>query len=404
MNKAILVLNVGSSSIKFALYPAQAVAASLLSGQVSRVNQAPRLQARWAEELQANPAKTTIDRTLTDSPGTEAALDALLDWLKGETRQWQLLGAGHRVVHGGPEYSAPVQINEQVLAGIARANPAAPSHNPVNLLGIRRVQEHYPELPQIACFDTHFHNTQPKEESHYALPRKFTELGIRRYGFHGLSYDYIASQLSTLDQKCALDSRAAEGRTLVAHLGNGASLCALQAGRSVATTMGFTALEGLMMGQRCGNLDPGVVLYLQQQLGYSADEVMNILSRQSGLLGVSGISNDMRELLASDASEAEEAVALYCHRVIREAGALLTLLGGLDAVVFTGGIGENAAVIRQRIAAGLRWLGLELDDQANAQNAQCISADTSAIKAWVIPTDEEQVIARHTRRLLISPA
>lgn len=396
MNKVILVLNVGSSSIKFALYPAQEATAPLLSGQVSRVNHTPRLQARWAEASQTNPASQPIDRTLTDGAGTEAALDALLDWLHWEARDYQLLGSGHRVVHGGAEYSEPVQVNEQVLAGIARANPAAPSHNPVNLLGIRRVQEHYPELPQVACFDTHFHNTQAREESHYALPRKFTEMGIRRYGFHGLSYDYIASRLNTLD------SRAAKGRTLVAHLGNGASLCALQAGRSVATTMGFTALEGLMMGQRCGNLDPGVVLYLQQQLGYSADEVMNILTRQSGLLGVSGISNDMRELLASDAPAAEEAVALYCHRAIRETGALLTLMGGLDAVVFTGGIGENAAPIRQRIAAGLQWLGLELDEQANTENAQRIAADTSTIQAWVIPTDEEQVIARHTRRLLLA--
>lgn len=399
MTEVILVLNVGSSSIKFALYPARETAAPLLGGQVSRVNQAPRLQASWADRCSSNSsnsAEQTIERTLTDSPGTEAAMDALLAWLREQTGQWQLLGAGHRVVHGGAEYSAPVRVNEQVLAGIARANPAAPSHNPVNLLGIRRVQEHYPELPQIACFDTHFHSTQSQEESHYALPRKFTELGIRRYGFHGLSYDYIASQLSNLDE------RAATGRTLVAHLGNGASLCALRAGQSIATTMGFTALEGLMMGQRCGNLDPGVVLYLQQQLGYSADEVMDILSRQSGLLGVSGISNDMRELLASDAPQAEQAIALYCHKVIREAGALLTLMGGLDAVVFTGGIGENAAAIRQRIAAGLQWLGLELDEQANSAKGPCISASGSRIRAWVIPTDEEQVIARHTRRLLLS--
>lgn len=400
MRDVILVLNVGSSSIKFALYPAREAGAPLLSGQVSRVNQAPRLQARWADQPPGNPINTRsdnkIDRTLTESPGTEAAMDALLDWLREQTGHWQLLGAGHRVVHGGAEFSAPVRVNDQVLAGVARANPAAPSHNPVNLLGIRRVQEHYLDLPQVACFDTHFHSTQSKEESHYALPRKFTEMGIRRYGFHGLSYDYIASRLSTLDP------RAADGRTLVAHLGNGASLCALQAGRSLATTMGFTALEGLMMGQRCGNLDPGVVLYLQQELGYSAEEVMTILSRQSGLLGVSGISNDMRELLSSSAPEAEEAVALYCHKVIREAGALLTLMGGLDAVVFTGGIGENAAAIRLRIATGLRWLGLELDESANTQNAQLISTGSSPIRAWVIPTDEELVIARHTRRLLVT--
>lgn len=399
MTDAIMVLNMGSSSIKFGLYEATAVEPTLLlSAKITRINQTPLLQARWAEqglkESQDRSGKN-VEYELSGS-GMESALDALLSWLHKEASEFHIIGAGHRIVHGGPNYSAPVHVTEEVLNGIACASPAAPHHNPVNILGIRRIQQHHPKLPQIACFDTHFHCTQPAVESRYALPRRFTDLGIRRYGFHGLSYEYVSAQLSQLD------SRAASGRTLVAHLGNGASLCALRDGRSYATTMGFTVLEGLMMGQRCGNLDPGVVLYLQQELGHSANEVMNILYKQSGLLGVSGITNDMRELLASKTPAAEEAIDLYCHRAVREAGALIALLQGLDALVFTGGMGEKAAAVRQRIAEGLSWLGLQLDSQANDGNALCISTESSAVSVWVIPTDEEFMIAHHTHRLLLS--
>lgn len=397
MADALMVLNVGSSSIKFGLYEAHVEEPTLLlRGQVSRVNQRPQLHVDWNAEYATNAAEKSIDLELTSATGTESALDALMQWLHKEAGDFRLIGAGHRVVHGGPDFSAPVPITDQVMAGIARVNPVAPHHNPMNLVGIRKVQQYHPELRQVACFDTHFHSTQPPVECQYALPRRFTEMGIRRYGFHGLSYEYIASHLAELD------TRAAQGRTLVAHLGNGASLCALQGGRSIATTMGFTPIEGLVMGQRCGNLDPGVILHLQQQLGHSADEVAELLYRQSGLLGVSGISNDMRELLASDAVEAREAIDLFCHRAVREAGALIALLSGVDALVFTGGMGEKAPLIRQRIAAGLGWLGLEIDTAANQQSASRISTQCSVISAWVIPTDEEQMIARHTCRLLIA--
>lgn len=399
MIDVIMVLNLGSSSIKLGLYTADEEAPTLLlSARVTRINRAPLLQATWAEDPKGALPSSRAENTEYELPetGLENALDALLSWLEDEASECRVIGAGHRVVHGGPDYSAPALVTEAVLDGIARASPAAPHHNPVNILGIRRLQKQRPELPQVVCFDTHFHRTQPAVERQYALPRWLTELGIRRYGFHGLSYEYIAAQLSNVD------SRAASGRTLVAHLGNGASLCALRNGQSYATTMGFTVLEGLMMGQRCGNLDPGVVLYLQQELGHNADEVMEILSKQSGLLGVSGISNDMGELLASQRPEAQEAIDLYCHRAIREAGALIALLQGLDAVVFTGGMGEKAAVIRQRIAEGLHWLGLELDPQANDDNGLCISTGSSAVRVWVIPTDEEYMIARHTHCLLSS--
>lgn len=397
MIDALMVLNLGSSSIKFALYDSTAdKPVLLLRGQVSRVNHSPRLQARWSgnEHPQLQQNDQLIDCELASETGAEAALDALLSWLYEEARDVRLIGAGHRIVHGGADCSAPVRITDNVLADITRANPAAPYHNPVNLLGIHRLRKRMPDLPQVACFDTHFHSTQPPVESQVGLPRHFQNMGIRRYGFHGLSYEYIASELPHHD------IHAATGRTLVAHLGNGASLCALSNGRSIATTMGFTALEGLLMGQRCGNLDPGVVLYLQQELGYSADEVADILYRQSGLLGVSGISNDMRELLASEAPTAREAVELFCYRAVREAGALIALLRGLDALVFTGGMGEKSAPIRQRIVEGLGWLGVRLDDQANEHNAQCISSDASAVSVWVLPTDEEHIIARHTHRLL----
>lgn len=387
MAQAIMTLNVGSSSIKFGLYqPPQSKL--LISGKVTRLNNEPRLQARWVD------SGRTVDQSLP-ARGIEACLTALLNWLHSDASEFELIAVGHRVVHGGPGCSAPVRVTADVLSSIERSEANAPYHNPHNLRGIRQLQERNPDLPHVACFDTYFHRTQPAVETRLALPRRFTEEGIRRYGFHGLSYEYIASQLPRLDKN------AAQGRTLVAHLGNGASMCALQAGRSLATTMGFTALEGLMMGQRCGNLDPGVVLYLQQAMGYSADEVAKILYRESGLKGVSGISNDMAELLASEAPEAQEAIDLFCHRAIREAGALIALLGGLDALVFTGGMGEKAPEIRRRISAGFHWLGLKLDDQANQTNKLLISTDSSKVNVWVIPTDEELVIAQHTQHLLV---
>jgi acetate kinase len=301
---------------------------------------------------------------------------------------------GHRVVHGGTKFHAPVLVNPETLAELETLNPLAPLHQPHNVAVIRAVVQMAPNLPQVACFDTAFHRTQPAVVQAFALPRRYAEEGVRRYGFHGLSYEYIASVLPTIDR------RAAEGRTVVAHLGNGASMCALSGGRSVATTMSFTPLDGLVMGTRSGAVDPGVLLYLMKQHGMDADALQRLLYYQSGLLAVSGISSDMRTLLASSDRRAAEALDLFVYRITRELGSLAAALGGLDALVFTGGIGENAISIRTRVCRDASWLGLEFDEEANANGGPCISRKGSRVSAWVIPTNEELMIALHTRRLL----
>ena len=392
MTDAILVLNAGSSSIKYAVYeqrPDLALAVCL-RGQVEGVGAQPRLRVddlHGAEE----------ERELPANADHEAALAAVLDAVRGRLGERRLIGAGHRIVHGGQRYSAPVAVDEAVLADLHALESLAPLHQPHNLAAVEAVRHVAPELPQVACFDTAFHRTQPAVAQRFALPRRYGERGVIRYGFHGLSYEYIAGQLP------AYDPSAAAGRTVVAHLGAGASLCALHGGQSVATTMGFTALDGLPMGQRCGNIDPGVVLHLLQQEGCSVAEVERLLYRESGLLGVSGLSSDMRVLLESDAPEAAEAVELFCYRAVREIGALAAALGGLDALVFTAGIGEHAAPVRRRVAEGLQWLGVELDEPANDAGGPRITAANSPVAAWVIPTDEEGVIARHTAALLGAP-
>jgi acetate kinase len=287
-----------------------------------------------------------------------------------------------------------VRIDGQTLAELERLTPLAPLHQPHNLAAIEAVAEHAPQLPQVACFDTAFHRVQPPLAQMFALPRRYTEEGIKRYGFHGLSYEYIASVLP------GLDARASAGRTVVAHLGNGASLCALNGGRSVATTMSFTAVDGLPMGTRCGSLDPGVLLYLMRRYSLDLPALEDLLYQQSGLLGVSGISSDVRTLLASSDPRAAEALDLFVYRIDRELGSLAAALGGLDALVFTGGIGENAAPIRARVCRGAAWLGLDLDEVSNAASGPCISRSGSRVSAWVVPTNEELMIACHTRRLL----
>jgi acetate kinase len=292
------------------------------------------------------------------------------------------------------KFARPVRIDAEVLGELESLVPLAPLHQPHNLAAIRAVAQHVPQLPQVACFDTSFHRTQPVVAQAFALPRRCAEQGIRRYGFHGLSYEYIASVLPDVD------ARAAAGRAVVAHLGNGASLCALKAGRSVATTMGFTAVDGLVMGTRCGALDPGVLLFLMDQHGMDARALEELLYQQSGLLGVSGISSDMRTLLASTDPRAAEAVELFVYRIGRELGSLAAALGGLDALVFTGGIGENAVSIRARVCRDAAWLGLELDEEANERGGPRLSRPNSRVAAWVIPTNEELMIAQHTRRLL----
>jgi acetate kinase len=305
-----------------------------------------------------------------------------------------IAGIGHRVVHGGLEFMEPTLVDAAILERLERYVPLAPLHQPHNLAAIRLMLERLPGVPEVACFDTAFHRTVPEVAQLFALPPRFAAAGVRRYGFHGLSYEYVASVLPSLDE------RAAAGRTVVLHLGNGVSMAALQGGRSIGTTMGFTAIEGLPMGTRTGSLDPGVLLFMFDELGMSVREVERLLYQESGLLGMSGISSDMRVLLASEAPAAQLAVEVFCYRVRRELGSLAAALGGLDAVVFTAGIGENQAEIRRRIGRDAGWLGLELDDDANARHGPRISTPGSRVSAWVVPTDEELMIARHVVRLL----
>jgi acetate kinase len=388
---AIAVLNAGSSSIKYSLFHLRGEALELtLRGQVEGLFTRPRFVARdadgevleettWAEGVQL---------------GHAGALDHLVPFVKAHLGSDHLAGIGHRVVHGGMAFTQPVRMDAAVLEELKQFVPLAPLHQPHNLAAIDIVLQRLPEMPQVACFDTSFHRSNPEVAQMFALPAHFHAEGVRRYGFHGLSYEYIASVLPDVDP------RAARGRTVVLHLGNGASMCALQDGRSVASTMGFTAVDGLPMGTRCGALDPGVVLYLLDQRGMDVREVEKLVYNQSGLLGVSGLSSDMRALLASDAPAARTAVDLYLYRIRRELGSLAAALGGLDALVFTAGIGENAAFIRQRVCADAAWLGVELDAAANEKNGPRISTTASRVAAWVVPTNEELMIARHARALI----
>jgi len=298
-------------------------------------------------------------------------------------------------VHGGALYEGPVLIDAEVIAELTRLVPLAPLHQPHHLAAIAALSKLYPTLPQVACFDTSFHHTQPEVAATFALPRRLTNDGVRRYGFHGLSYEYIASVLSEI-----VGSPAAEGRVVVAHLGSGASMCAMKQRKSVATTMGFTALDGLVMSRRCGSLDPGVVLYLMEEKGMTAAAISDLLYQSSGLLGVSGFSDDMKTLLASDKAHAAEAVDLFVYRICRELGSLAAALGGFDALVFTAGIGEHAPEIRRRVCEKAGWLGLEIDAAANAAGRPRITKGDSKTSAWMIRTDEDLMIARHTWRLV----
>lgn len=391
MTGQLLVLNCGSSSIKYALYSAEAEPKRILRGSLSGLGAHPVFTARDESGRSLPEGGVATDhQQLT----LETAPDWLFNWLDAGGYGREIVGAGHRVVHGGERFLEPVRIDEQVLDALERLDPMAPLHQPHNLAAVRALKFARPSLPQVACFDTAFHGTQSPVARNYALPRELTASGIRRYGFHGLSYEYIAGVLPD-----ALGARA-EGAVVVAHLGNGASMCALRERKSVASTMGFTALEGLVMGTRSGALDPGVIFYLMRERGMSAPEVERLLYQQSGLLGVSGISSDMRKLLESHVPAAREAVQLFVYRAARELGSLAAALGGLDALVFTAGIGEHAAPVRAMICDASRWLGIALDEAANARHDRQIHAAASRITVCVIPTDEESVIARHTQRLL----
>jgi acetate kinase len=388
---AIAVVNSGSSSVKFSLFLRRGDALELrLRGQFESLFAKPRFVARNAD------GATVAERSWNEGArlGHDGALAHLVEFLRGHGEGARLIGVGHRVVHGGLEYAEPVRVDEAVLGKLDKYVPLAPLHQPHNLAAIRALAARAPELPQVACFDTAFHRSNPELAQMFALPHALHEAGVRRYGFHGLSYEYIASTLPSVDAK------AAAGRTIVLHLGNGASMCALSGGRSIASTMGFTAVDGLPMGTRTGSLDPGVVLYLIDERGMDARAVEQLLYQESGLLGVSGIASDMRTLLASDSPRARLAIDLFVYRIGRELGSLAAALGGVDAIVFTAGVGENSAEIRARVCDAARWLGVEVDDAANSRGGPRISTEASRVAAWTIPTNEELMIARHTEALL----
>ncbi len=396
MADAILVLNAGSSSLKFSVFLDRRGEEPQLAlrGQIEGILGTAMFSAR-----DANGAVLAEHALGAAAPrGHGGAASFLLDWLEQRPEGLQLAAAGHRVVHGGREFSAPVRVSASVMAALEQLVPLAPLHQPHNLAAIRAVAARAPGLAQVACFDTAFHAAQPPLAQAFALPRRLTDAGLRRYGFHGLSYEFIEHLLPSVD------ARASAGRTVVAHLGNGASMCALAGGRSVASTMGFTALDGLPMGTRCGAIEPGVLLYLMDQEGMDARGLEQLLYHESGLLGVSGISSDMRALLASDDAHAAEAVDLFVYRIVRELGSLAAALGGLDALVFTAGIGENAPPVRARVCRAASWLGVELDEAANVRGGPRISREGSRASAWVLATNEELMIALHTRAVLSAPA
>jgi acetate kinase len=390
MGGSVLILNAGSSSLKFSVFQ-RAQGGDWQAeerGQIEGIGTSPRLTVKDAG------GKQLIDETLPPSVGDgRAAIDTLAAWLRPRYDGGRIAGVGHRVVHGGSRFTGPTVVTRQVLAELTELTPLAPLHQPHSLAPIEAILDRMPDVPQVACFDTSFHRGHSAVASLVPLPRELCQ-GVERYGFHGISYEYIASILPEVAPDIA------NGRVIVAHLGSGASLCALRDCKSVDTTMSFTALDGLCMGTRPGALDPGIVLYLFQHLGLSAKQVEEVLYKKSGLLGISGISNDMRDLLTSNEPAARLAVDYFVFRAAKEIGALGAVLGGLDALVFTAGIGENSPEIRRRIGEASAWLGIELDEAANAARSPRISTPRSKVSVWVIPTNEELMIARHTGSLL----
>lgn len=385
MNEIILVINAGSSSIKFSLFHFERL--KLISyGEIDDIFESSTFSSY-------NDKKELIIRKKLNSNGYEFGLKYFFNWFETNNDKSRLKIVGHRIVHGGTDFFEPVRINAEIINKLTKLIPLAPLHQTHNIEAIKVIAGIYPDIVQVGCFDTAFHRTQSKLATLFAIPRKLTEKGLIRYGFHGLSYEYIASVLPEYLGKKAQD------KIIVAHLGNGASMCAMHLQKSVATTMGFTALDGLMMGTRCGSIDPGVLLYLLQNKKYTSEELEKLLYEQSGLLGVSNISNDVRELEQSNTLEAREALDLFCFKAARELSTLVTVLRGCDAIVFTAGIGENSAVIRQGICKWLDWLGVQLDDEANSNNKFIISDQNSKVLVAIIPTKEEYMIAKHTKTL-----
>jgi len=390
MSEVIAVLNAGSSSIKFSLFVFREDQAEIIArGQIEGLYTSPRFVTKDGE------GKVIAEKSWPEGTklGHEGAIEHLFGYVRAQFAGHTLRGVGHRVVHGGLEYTEPLRLTPEVLAKLERLVPLVPLHQPHNLAPIKLLLARRPELPQVACFDTSFHRTNPRIAQLYALPPEYADEGVLRYGFHGLSYEYIASVLPEFDPK------AASGRTVVLHLGNGASMCAMEQCRSVTSTMEFSSFVGLPMGTRSGVLDAGIILYLIEGRGMDIHAIEKLVYNQSGLLGVSGISSDMRTLLESGESRAKLAIDLFVYRIRREMGSLIAALGGVDALVFTGGIGENSDQIRERICRDAAWLGVELDAEANARRGPCITTHGSKVKAWVIPTNEELMIARHTRRV-----
>ncbi|MDR3214409.1 MAG: acetate/propionate family kinase [Azoarcus sp.] len=391
--KSILVLNAGSSSLKFALFPLEPTLAEhpALSGQIEGIGATPKLSAkkttgaRYQEDIAVSGDQTEQHRQ---------SLAYLFRWLAANAPELKIAAAGHRVVHGGERYSAPVKLDAAALSTLETLIPLAPLHQPHNLRPVDEIFKLLPDVPQVACFDTAFHRSNPEVAQIYGLPRALTEGGIKSYGFHGLSYDYIVRALP----KVIGDK--AQGAIVIAHLGNGASMAAVRGGKGVATTMGFSTINGLIMGTRSGSIDPGVLLYLIDQKGMDYKALTQLLYKESGLLGVSGLSQDMRVLLASDTPAAKQAVDLFCYRIARELGSLAAAAGGLDALVFTGGIGEHSAVIRERVCALSAWLGIDIDPAANGEDKLRIDSPKSRVTVAVVPTNEEGMIARYTAEVL----
>lgn len=389
----ILTLNAGSSSIKFALFASGPSLEERVRGQIEGLGRAPHLQAEQAGKSVADEkldAKEVADH--------DAALAVVLGFLERAIGSSEIAAVGHRVVHGGIHFRESVVIDDERFRELEGLNPLAPLHQPYNLSGVRAAQRAFPHAVQVACFDTAFHRAHPWVNDTYALPRQLYEEGVRRYGFHGLSYEYVVGRLKELAPLYEA------GRVVVMHLGNGASMCAIRDGQSVGSSMGFTALDGLPMGTRCGQLDPGVVLYLIQQKGMTPETIEDLLYHHSGLKGLSGLSQDVRELEASGTNEAMQAIDYFVFRIRRELGSMAAILGGLDAVVFCGGIGENAWRIRQRVCESFEWLGIEMDHARNQAGETVVSSDRSRARVFVIKTNEEMMIARHTARLLAEHA
>ena len=382
MSELVLTLNAGSSSIKFALFALEPVGPALVAkGQAEGLGAQPRFRVR-------SGGREWREWPLQDA-GHAEALHSIVDWIEDEFPRAVVAGVGHRVVHGGVAFGAPVIVDEDILAALEALTPLAPLHQAHNIAGLRAARDAFHGVPQVACFDTAFHRGHDFVNDCYALPRAYFDRGLRRFGFHGLSYEYVSHRLRELDPVIAA------GRVVVAHLGNGASLCALHNGRSKASTMGFSALEGLSMGTRCGRIDPGLLLYLLEHDKLSLEQLTDLLYRESGLLGLSGLSQDMRTLEASDSQEARDAIHYFTHQIRIEIASLTAILGGVDALVFTGGIGEHSARVRHDVVSKLSWLGLQLDEEANGRSGSRISTGESCAPIYVVATDEELMIARH---------